>query len=53
MLDVREVILNANFAKVHVSHRKSIVFADRGGQSARFPKGFGAIGSALSKLDLG
>ena len=40
-MSTKEVALRVHVAKVHVFHRKSIVFAAPGGQSASFHNGFG------------
>ena len=40
IMSTKEVALRVHVAKVHVFHRKSIVFAAPGGQSASFHAGF-------------
>ena len=40
IMSTKEVALRVHVAKVHVFHRKSIVFAGPGGQSAGFHEGF-------------
>ena len=40
IMSTKEVALRVHVAKVHVFHRKSIVFAGPGGQRAGFHEGF-------------